>query len=57
MTLRRKYAEFRRRQDEKNEEARARREAPFMEPDETGAAILEYCKNTPYRTKNRNPPE
>jgi hypothetical protein len=51
------YAEFRMRQDEKNGEARARREAPFMEPDETGAAILEYFKNTPYRTKDRNPPE
>ena len=48
------YAEFRRRQDEKNEEACARRGAPFIKPDETGAAILEYSKDTPFGRKDRD---
>jgi hypothetical protein len=51
------YAEFRKREDERNEEAHALRDEPSWEPDETGAAILEYFKNTPYRTKDRDAPE
>ena len=42
------------RQMTKLEEGRARWEAEASKADETGAAILEYFKNTPYRTKNRD---
>jgi hypothetical protein len=51
------YAEFRKREDDRNDEARALRDKPSWEPDETGAAILEYFKNMPYRTKDRKTPE
>ena len=45
------YAEFRKREDERNEEAR-QAEAPIPRLDQEAERILKYFQNTPYRTKD-----
>ena len=47
------YAEFRKRQDEGNEEAH-QKEAPTPRPDAEAERILRYFQTTPYRTQDRD---